>query len=170
MPTVGTDIDGTSQPRSVLTLTAPASHGRYWQWRHQPATVGTDSDDTSQPRSVLTVTAPASHGRYWLTAPASHGRYWQRHHNEGGNKWCLCTSYHYSWPMLAINTVQTWNEMQCTISSTVGRSPVFALDHIQLKLFRFFGNAMKRQRTVHPSTSTPHNNTRHHRNCIFVLF
>ena len=62
--------------------------------------------------------------------------------------------------MLAIKTVETWNEMQSTNSVIVGRSPMFALDYIQPKLsFLFFGNAMKRQRTIHPSTSTPHNNT-----------
>ena len=61
--------------------------------------------------------------------------------------------------MLAIKTVQTWNEMQSTNLSIVGRNPMFALDHIEPKLsFLFFGNAMKRQRTIHPSTSTPYNN------------
>ena len=69
--------------------------------------------------------------------------------------------------MLAIKTVQTWNEMQSTNWIIVGRSPMFALDYIQPKLFLFliFRNAMKRQQTIHQSTSTP----QQHYNCIFVL-
>ena len=37
---------------------------------------------------------------------------------------------------------------------------MFALDYIQPKLsFLFFGNAMKKLQTLHPSSSTPQNNT-----------
>ena len=53
--------------------------------------------------------------------------------------------------MLAIKTIQTWNEMQSTNSIIVRRSPMFAFDHIQPKLsFLFFGNVIKKTKNYPP--------------------
>ena len=136
--------------RQLATRTVGNDSDTHWQRQPATRTVGSDSD-THWQRQSATRTVGSDNDTQWQRQSATRtvgtdSATFVRMTDITKVKVCFAPA----------NTTHAWWGKMLAIKTVV--------------VSLLFGNAAKGQRAIHSSITTPHNNTCHHRNCIFVLF